>query len=110
MLISGAAERLSARLRRLVYVNAFVPLPGECLHDMVPPHYVALFEQVAAANGNAVMLPFAIWREAFDYMLAHGTVLPLTTYPAVVAHTKDIEVGTGAMNPGGIDLNRIVWK
>ena len=44
-------------------VNAFVPLPGQSLNDMVPPHYASLFDQVAAANGNAVMLPFEIWRE-----------------------------------------------
>lgn len=65
MVISGAAQRLLPRLARLVYVNAFVPLPGECLNGLVPPHYKALFDGVAAANANAVMLPFEIWREAF---------------------------------------------
>lgn len=65
MVISGAADRVPARIARLVYVNAFVPEPGQCLNDMVPPHYKGLFDAVAAANGNAVMLPFPIWREAF---------------------------------------------
>lgn len=65
MVISGVADRLAERLRRLVYVNAFVPQPGECLNAMVPPHYVQLFDGVAAANSGAVMLPFPIWREAF---------------------------------------------
>ncbi len=53
------------RIARLVYVNAFVPNPCECLNDMVPPHYKALFDAVAAADNNSVMLPFPIWREAF---------------------------------------------
>ena len=43
----------------------FVPLNGECLNDMVPPHYVGLFDTVAGANNNSVMLPFEIWRESF---------------------------------------------
>ena len=38
MVISGVADRLADRIRRLVYVNAFVPLDGQCLNDMVPPH------------------------------------------------------------------------
>jgi pimeloyl-ACP methyl ester carboxylesterase len=65
MVISGAAARVPERLARLVYVNAFVPEPGQCLNDMVPPPFVALFDELAAAHGNALMLPFAIWREAF---------------------------------------------
>lgn len=42
MVISGVADRLTDRIKRLVYVNAFVPLDGQCLNDMVPPHYVGL--------------------------------------------------------------------
>ncbi|MDT4865204.1 hypothetical protein FQZ97_999930 [compost metagenome] len=42
-----------------------MPLSGECLNDMVPPHFKALFDGIAAASGNAVMLPYPIWREAF---------------------------------------------
>jgi len=65
MVISKAADTVPERLRRLVYVNAFVPLPGESLNDMVPPPYVQLFDAIAAAHHGAVMLPFPIWREAF---------------------------------------------
>lgn len=65
MLISGVADRMPDRIRRLVYVNAFVPLPGECLNDMVPATITSVFEQTARTSGNQVMLPYAIWREAF---------------------------------------------
>lgn len=85
MVISGAADRAADRLRRLVYVNAFVPLDGECLNDMVPPHYVGLFDAVAAGNGNAVMLPFEIWRESFindaDLALAQSSFARLNPHP-----------------------------
>lgn len=65
MVITGLADRLAeGRIRRLVYWNAFVPNDGECLNDMVPPHYVALFDQLAQDDGS-VMLPWPIWREAF---------------------------------------------
>lgn len=66
MIITGVADRRPERIRRLIYWNAFVPNDGECLNDMVPPHYVALFDGISAASDdNSVMLPFPIWREAF---------------------------------------------
>ncbi|MGH7006006.1 MAG: alpha/beta fold hydrolase, partial [Alphaproteobacteria bacterium] len=66
MVISGAADRIAARIRRLVYWNAFVPTSGQCLNDMVPPHYAALFDQIEAERGDgSVVLPFPIWREVF---------------------------------------------
>ena len=66
MVITGVADRAADRIRRLVYWNAFVPNNGESLNDMVPPPYVALFEQVAAQrNDGSVVLPFPIWREVF---------------------------------------------
>ena len=85
MVISGVAQRTAQRLKRLVYVNAFVPLDGQCLNDMVPPHYVALFDAVAGAQNNAVMLPFEIWREAFindaDLALAQASYAKLNPHP-----------------------------
>lgn len=85
MVISGVADRVTERIRRLVYVNAFVPLDGQCLNDMVPPHYIGLFDAVAAANNNAVMLPFEIWREAFindaDLDLAKSSFARLNPHP-----------------------------
>lgn len=85
MVMSGVADRIADRLRRLVYVNAFVPLDGECLNDMVPPHYTALFDAMAAANDGAVVLPFPVWREAFindaDLALAESTYARLNPQP-----------------------------
>jgi pimeloyl-ACP methyl ester carboxylesterase len=66
MIITGVADRVPDRIRRLVYWNAFVPNDGECLNDMVPPHYVDLFNSIAAERSDgSVVLPFPIWREAF---------------------------------------------
>jgi len=66
MIITGVADQVPERIRRLVYWNAFVPNNDESLNDMVPPPYVALFDQISAQRGdNSVVLPFPIWREAF---------------------------------------------
>src|SRR5687768_18076653 len=37
MVITGAAERVSERLARLVYLDAFVPQDGQALADLLPP-------------------------------------------------------------------------
>ena len=85
MVISHVADQLPQRLRRLIYWNAFVPENGQCLNDMVPPHYVALFDQIAAANKGAVMLPYPIWRDAFindaDAALAEKSYGLLNPHP-----------------------------
>src|SRR5260370_20778350 len=65
MVISGVADRLEKRPRRLVYINAFVPLKGQSLNDMVTPDYAAAFAAIAEANNGAILLPFEIWRETF---------------------------------------------
>ena len=66
MVITGVADKAADRIRRLIYWNAFVPNDGESLNDMIPPHYVPLFEQIAAEMGDgSVTMPYPIWREAF---------------------------------------------
>lgn len=66
MIISGVADQAGERLRRLIYWSAFVPNDGESVNDMVPPHYVELFDDISAqSTDNSVVLPFPIWREAF---------------------------------------------
>lgn len=65
MILSQVADRMPERITRLVYANAFVPLNGESLSDMVPPHFRDLFAQLAAQNKGAIALPYPIWRESF---------------------------------------------
>ena len=85
MVISRVADLLPQKIARLVYVNAFVPEPGQCLHDLVPPHYTALFDSISKETNGAVMLPFPIWREAFindaDLKLATDAFNVLNPHP-----------------------------
>jgi pimeloyl-ACP methyl ester carboxylesterase len=65
MIITGVADRVPRRIRRLVYWNAFVPNNGESVYDMLPPELIELFNSVAAERGDGtVVLPFTVWREA----------------------------------------------
>lgn len=58
MVITGAAAALlardPARVRKLVYVDAMVPLPGEGWGDAHPPEIVAARRALAAEHGNAL--------------------------------------------------------
>ena len=65
-IICKVAEAIPDRVRRLVFYSGLVLNDGESLNDVVPPHFRALFQELAAASpDNTVMLPFPIWREAF---------------------------------------------
>jgi len=64
MILTALADKIPTRIRRLVYWTAFVPNDGECLTDLVPPHYVAMFDWLKQGDGG-VSLPFPVWREAF---------------------------------------------
>jgi len=85
MVISKVADCRPDKISRLVYWNAFVPLDGQSLNDMIPAHYVELFGQLAAQNNNAVTLPFPIWRDAFmndaDLQLAEFAYAKLRPHP-----------------------------
>ncbi len=85
MVITQLMNQAPQRVARLIYVNAFVPNPGESLVDMVPPLYAGLFDQIASANNGAVTLPYPIWREAFindaDAALAKAAYERLNPHP-----------------------------
>jgi len=64
--IARTAERLPDRIRRLVFLSAFVPGNGISALDNAAPAYQELFPVLAAQSGdNSVMLPFEVWRDAF---------------------------------------------
>lgn len=79
-------EEVPERIKRLIFWNAFVPETGNSLLDETPPHYRALFQQLAeASDDNTVTMPFPIWRENFiqdaDLELATRTYGMLSSEP-----------------------------
>ena len=66
MVVTGVADRVPERLRRLIYWTGYVPNHGESCADMSPPENLPIFEALAAERSDgAVMIPFLIWRELF---------------------------------------------
>jgi pimeloyl-ACP methyl ester carboxylesterase len=59
--VTGVADGAPERIRRLVYVDAFVPRNGESVNDLSPPAFVERMRQLAEASGDGwlVPLPFA---------------------------------------------------
>lgn len=84
--ISKVAEEIPERIKRLVFLCAFVLQDGHGLIDEVPPSHAGLFNQLARESGdNTVMIPFAIWRESFindaDIEMAKWTYDQLSPEP-----------------------------
>jgi pimeloyl-ACP methyl ester carboxylesterase len=84
MVITGVADRIPDKLRRVVYWNAFVPNDGESLNDLAPPLHREAFEKGVQPDGG-FMLPFEIWRENFlndaPLELARSTYEKLNSQP-----------------------------
>ena len=57
MVISEVAERVSKRLKHLVYLDAFIPNDGESISDLHPA-FVAKLRQIALEKGNGWLVPF----------------------------------------------------
>ena len=64
--IQKVAERLPNRIRRLIFLDAFVLKDNQSIFDNLPGNYVALFNQLAAASpDNTMLLPWEVWRDNF---------------------------------------------
>jgi len=61
MVVTGAADRCASRLRRLVYLDAFVPENGKCALDYVVPERAAAFKKEGAQAGTVAPPPLALW-------------------------------------------------
>jgi len=61
MVVTGAADRCAARIRRLVYLDAFVPGNGKCALDYVLPERAAAFREEGERTGTVAPPPLALW-------------------------------------------------
>ena len=52
MVITGVAEQIAAKIRSLVYLDAFVPENGKCLFDYSPAEHSRRMRDDAAQNGE----------------------------------------------------------
>jgi len=64
--VATVSQEIPDRIDRIVFSNAFAPLDGQSVYDQFPPSLQETVKQLADASGNnTVMLPFAIFRDAF---------------------------------------------
>jgi pimeloyl-ACP methyl ester carboxylesterase len=61
MVITGAADRAHARIKRLVYLDAFVPENGKCTLDYVVPERAARMREEGEKLGNVTPPPLSLW-------------------------------------------------
>ena len=61
MVVTGAADRVPARIARLVYLDAFVPEDGKCLLDYVVPERAARMREEGEKAGSVTPPPLSLW-------------------------------------------------
>ncbi len=95
MVLSGVAETQAARIRRLVYLDAFVPADGDTMFDHLPRHFAADW-LAAARDGSGWGIPppppevFGITDEAdIAWARARLTPMPYRTHDEAVLLPND---------------------
>ena len=66
MVVTGAADRAHARVKRLVYLDAFVPENGKCTLDYVVPERAARMREEGERVGSVAPPPLSLWGHAPD--------------------------------------------
>jgi len=61
MVVTGAADRCAPRIRRLVYLDAFVPENGKCALDYVLPERARAFREEGEARDSVAPPPLSLW-------------------------------------------------
>ncbi|MCC8438540.1 alpha/beta hydrolase [Brevibacillus sp. M2.1A] len=65
-IIAKVTEQVPNDIKRLVFLDAFIPKDGESMMDQVPEHAQKIFESLRDASGdNTITLPFPVFRETF---------------------------------------------
>jgi pimeloyl-ACP methyl ester carboxylesterase len=61
MVVTGVADRCTARIRSLVYLDAFVPENGKCALDYIVPERAAEFRRDGEQSGSIAPPPLSLW-------------------------------------------------
>jgi len=85
-IIAKVAEAIGDRIKRLIFLDAFILNDGESLKDNIPAHLQQLMDRLAKeSDDNTMMMPFDLWREVFindaDLELAKSSYAQLSSQP-----------------------------
>jgi pimeloyl-ACP methyl ester carboxylesterase len=92
-LVQTVAQLVPDRLKRLVFLDAFVLKDEQMLADEFPPAVQDVFQQLRQSSGNdTIMLPFPLFRETFvnlaSFELAQSIYKKITPEPAKPFYEK----------------------
>jgi pimeloyl-ACP methyl ester carboxylesterase len=83
MVVTGAADRAAARIRELVYLDAFVPQHGRCLLDYAVPERTARMREEGEKTGFVTPPPMSLWgltqREHLEFVGPREVPHPFAT-------------------------------
>ena len=93
-MVTGAADRLGTRVSRLIYVEAFVPIPGRSFFDLLPDQARQAMQRSANEAGGGRRIPPApvemvggigavepgVARDHVEAILARRGFHPIGTY------------------------------
>jgi pimeloyl-ACP methyl ester carboxylesterase len=95
MVVSGAMEEIADRVRRIVFLDAHLPLSGESVFDLIGPVRAARMVAMARDGGEGWRIPpsEAAWYGVTDpadaaWVNARTTAQPLKTYQDPVGSTE----------------------
>jgi pimeloyl-ACP methyl ester carboxylesterase len=60
MVVTGVADRCTARISKLVYLDAFVPENGKCALDYIVPERAAAFRRDGEQSGSIAPPPLSL--------------------------------------------------
>lgn len=58
MVVTGTLDRAAGRVRRLIYLDAFVPEDGVSCNDLCGPDWTRRMREIAAEHGDGWQVPF----------------------------------------------------
>lgn len=99
MVITGVAARITERIKRLIYLDAYLPDDGQSEADLLPAGVFALRQADAAEQGGVIQPPppaiFGITDpELVNWVEARMTPHPLRTYtePVYIGNSKSLAI------------------
>jgi peptide/nickel transport system substrate-binding protein len=52
----------------------------------------------------------ATYRKVFDRINEMAYIAPISTFPAVLIHTREVKVDKGSLSPAGAEVHRMHWN
>ena len=93
MVVTGTADRAPERIRRIVYLDAFVPENGKCTLDYVVPERAARMREEGERLGSVTPPPVSLWgltkREHIDFVRPREVRHPYPCFSQTIKLTNE---------------------